>query len=66
MDETTKKEFKPSLQKVMTDLDGMEYELKMYVYHKLNGRNAEAQTYLDTYHGEQRQIKEELSELTDE
>jgi hypothetical protein len=34
----------------------------MYVYHKLNGRDAEAQTYLDTYRGEQHQIKEELVE----
>jgi hypothetical protein len=52
------KEFRPSLEKVMKDLDGFEYELKMYVYHKLNGRDAEAQTYLDTYRGEQKQIKD--------
>jgi hypothetical protein len=53
--------FRPSLEKVMKDLDGFEYELKMYVYHKLNGREAEAQTYLDTYRCEQHQIKEELT-----
>lgn len=38
------------------------YELKMYVYHKMNGRDAEAQTYLDAYYEEQEKIKREYDE----
>lgn len=38
------------------------YELKMYVYHKMNGRDAEAQTYLDAYYAEQDKIKQEYDE----
>jgi hypothetical protein len=38
------------------------YELKMYVYHKMNGRDAEAQTYLDAYYEEQDKIKQEYDE----
>ena len=38
-----------TLEKVMRDLDGFDYEIKMYIYHKLNGRDAEAYTYLNTY-----------------
>lgn len=55
------KQFKPSLEKVMKDLDGFQHEIKMYVYHKLNGRDDEAQSYLDTYNEEQTQMKEELT-----
>jgi hypothetical protein len=38
------------------------YELKMYVYHKMNGRDAEAQTYLESYYEEQDKIKREYDE----
>jgi hypothetical protein len=38
-----------TLEKIMKDLNGIEYELKMFVYHKINKRNEEAQTYLDAY-----------------
>jgi hypothetical protein len=38
------------------------YELKMYVYHKMNGRDAEAQSYLDAYYAEQDKIKQEYDE----
>jgi len=53
-------EFKPSLERVFRDLEGFGYETKMYVYHKLNGRDTEAETYLDTYKHEQKQMLEEL------
>jgi hypothetical protein len=38
------------------------YELKLFVYHKLNGRDAEAQTYLDAYYEEQDRLKKEYDE----
>ena len=53
-------EFRPSLEKVFKDLDGFTYETKMYVYHKLNGRDEEAETYLNTYKYEQKLMMEEL------
>lgn len=60
------KQFKPSLEKVMKDLDGFSHEIIMYVYHKLNGRDEEAQTYLDTHKEEQEQMKKELCVMTEE
>jgi hypothetical protein len=56
-------DFKPSLERVFRDLEGFGYETKMYVYHKLNGRDAEAETYLNTYKQEQRQMIEELEPI---
>ena len=53
-------DFKPSLEKVFKDLEGFTYETKMYVYHKLNGRDKEAETYLATYKHEQKLMKSEL------
>ncbi len=38
------------------------YEMKMFVYHKMNGRDAEAQTYLDAYYEEQDRLKKEYDE----
>lgn len=38
------------------------YEMKMYVYHKMNSRDAEAQTYLDAYYEEQDRLKKEYDE----
>lgn len=54
---------KPTLEKVMEDLENFEYELQMYCYHKLNGRDDEAQTYLDTYLEMMNGIKEELTSV---
>ena len=51
---------KPSLEKVMKDLENFQYELQLYCYHKLNGRDEEAQSYMDCYLEEQKQIKSEL------
>ena len=56
-------EFKPSMERVFRDLEGFGYETKMYVYHKLNGRDDEAESYLNTYKYEQKQMKEELEPL---
>ena len=53
-------DFKPSIERVFRDLEGFGYETKMYVYHKLNGRDEEAETYLNTYKQEQKQMMEEL------
>lgn len=53
-------DFKPSIERVFRDLEGFGYETKMYVYHKLNGRDEEAESYLNTYKQEQKQMMEEL------
>lgn len=60
MEELNKIPFKPSLAKVMKDLKNFDYELQMFCYHKLNGRDDEAQSHLDTYKNEQSKITEEL------
>ncbi len=51
---------KPTLEKVKKDMDGMPYELIMFCYHKLNDRDEEAQTYLESYKEEQILMKTEL------
>ena len=51
---------KPSLEKVQKDLQHFDYELQMYCYHKLNGRDEEAQSYLDTYNSVQEALANEL------
>jgi len=51
---------KPSLEKVQKDLQHFDYELQMYCYHKLNGRDEEAQSYLDTYNSVQEALASEL------
>jgi hypothetical protein len=56
-------DFKPSIEKVFKDLEGFGYETKMYVYHKLNGRDEEAESYLNTYKYEQEQIIKELEPI---
>lgn len=53
-------DFKPSIERVFRDLEGFGYETKMYVYHKLNGRDDEAESYLNTYKQEQKQMLQEL------
>ena len=55
-----KKTFRPSLEKVEKDLEGFSHEQIMYCYHKLNGRNEEAESYLSTLKFEQEAMKEEL------
>ena len=34
---------------IMRDLQGFDHDIKMYVYHKINNRDEEAQTYLNAY-----------------
>ena len=58
--------FKPSLERVMKDLQGLDYELQMFCYHKLNGRDAEAQSYLDTYNFQREQTLQELTQTQTE
>jgi hypothetical protein len=54
------------LEKVMRDLDGFDYEVKMYIYHSLNGREEEAQSYLNAYTGDVQNILNELKPVTNE
>ena len=58
--------FKPSLERVMKDLQGLDYELQMFCYHKLNGRDTEAQSYLDTYNFQREQTLQELTQTQTE
>lgn len=37
------------LEKIQKDLEGFDYDIQMYMYHKLNGRDDEANTYLNAY-----------------
>ena len=57
MDFTT---LRPTLERVRNDCYGLDEELIMFLYHKLNGRDDEAQTYLETYKYNATQIKTEL------
>ena len=42
------------------------HEMLYYVYHKMNGREAEAQSYLDAYEAEQDQLKKDYAEGADQ
>lgn len=42
------------------------HEMLYYVYHKMNGREAEAQSYLDAYEAEQDQLKKDYEEGADQ
>ena len=42
------------------------HEMKLFVYHKMNGRDAEAQTYLDAYYDEQDRLKKEYDEAEEQ
>ena len=55
-----------TLEKIMKDLDGFDYDVKMYIYHKLNGRDEEAQTYLNAYQSVVDDTIEELLPVTNE
>lgn len=50
----------PSLKTVQMKMKGFDETLIMYVYHKLNGREDEAQSYLNEYQYEQDVMRTEL------
>ena len=54
------------LEKVMKDLVGFDYEVKMYIYHSLNGREEEAQSYLNAYTGDVTNVLNELKQASNE
>lgn len=49
-----------TLEKIQKDLEHFDYDLQMFLYHKLNGRENEAESYLNAYKFEQNAIKKEL------
>ncbi len=49
-----------TLEKIERDLEHFEHDLQMFLYHKLNGRDNEAESYLNAYKYEQNAIKNEL------
>lgn len=57
---------RPTLEKVMKVMEGFSYELQMYCYHKLNGRDDEALSYLEAYKEEQEAMRKELEVINDE
>ena len=54
------KPFHPTLPKVQRDLAGFSDSIIMYVYHSLNGRQDEANSYLEEYKQEQESYANEL------
>ena len=54
------KPFHPTLPKVQRDLAGFSDSIIMYVYHSLNGRREEANSYLEEYKQEQEGYANEL------
>lgn len=51
---------KPTMEKIQRDMAHFDFEIQMYIYHKLNGRDGEAQSYLDAYFEQQDLMREEL------
>lgn len=49
---------RPTLKQVQKQLKGFDEPLIMYVYHKMNGRLEEAESYLREWEEEQEEIKE--------
>ena len=60
------KTFHPTLPKVQRDLAGFSDSIIMYVYHHLNGREEEGQSYLEEYKQEQESYANELKTQIEE
>lgn len=54
----------PTLKQVQKQMKGFEESLIMYMYHKLNGREEDANSYLQEWEDEQEELKESFR-LTD-
>lgn len=54
----------PTLKMVQKKMKGFDEALIMYVYHKMNGRDQEAQSYLEEWQEEQEGIRNELARQT--
>jgi len=54
------------LEKIVKDLQGFDHEVIMYIYHKLNGREDEADSYLNSYINDVNDIISELKPVTNE
>lgn len=52
----------PTLKEVQRKMRGFDESLIMYVYHHMNGRESEAQTYLEEWQEQQNAMREELKE----
>lgn len=53
----------PTLKMVQKQLKGFDDALVMYVYHTMNGREDEAQSYLQEWKEEQEEIQNSFSKL---
>lgn len=54
----------PTLKEVQRKMKGFPEELIFYTYHKLNGRYAEAETYLREWENEQLILQNNLKQLS--
>lgn len=54
---------RPTLKQVQKQLKGFDDALVMYVYHTMNGREDEAQSYLQEWKEEQEEIQNSFSKL---
>jgi len=54
------KHIHPTLKQVQKQLRGFDESLVMYVYHYMNGRTEEAQSYLEEWKEEQEEIRTTL------
>ena len=48
----------PTIKQVQKQMKGFDESLVMYVYHKMNGREDEANSYLQEWEDEQEELKE--------
>lgn len=55
----------PTLKQVQTKMKGFDESLILYTYHKLNGREEEAASYLAEWEEEQEAIRNELKPTTE-
>jgi hypothetical protein len=53
----------PTLAQVQKELDGFEHSLVMYVYHHMNGRKDEADSYLEEWKEQQEMLKTKLQPM---
>lgn len=65
-DQPTKMPIHPTLKEVRRKMVGFDESLILYTYHKLNGREEEAETYLREFNYEQELLAENLRKLNNE
>ena len=57
------KQLHPTLNQVRKKLQGFDESLIMYTYHKMNGREQEAESYLQEFYEQQEELNQNLRKL---